>query len=73
MVNTMLIVGSSIEMPGIASGFSGSTMVSPISKFSKPKMAQISPASTVVDFHLSKAFKYKQVFNFIFNKAAVFF
>ena len=40
------IVGSSIAMVGMGSGFSASHTVSPISKFSKPTIAQMSPELT---------------------------
>ena len=50
MVNNILIVGSSIAMVFIASGFSISATVSPISNPSKPTRAQISPACTSSTF-----------------------
>ena len=46
MVNNILIVGSSIEIAAIGSGFSISANVSPISNPSIPTIAQISPAGT---------------------------
>ncbi|CUP46016.1 Uncharacterised protein [Segatella copri] len=46
MVKSMLMVGSSTAIGGSGSGFSKSQMVSPISNFSKPITAQISPEST---------------------------
>ena len=50
MVNNILIVGSSIAIDCNASGFSKSATVSPISKPSKPTIAQISPACTLSTF-----------------------
>ena len=47
IVNNILIVGSSTEILGIASGFSKSAKVSPISKSSKPIIAQRSPLRTL--------------------------
>ena len=44
MVNSMLMVGSSMAIFGNASGKSKSAMVSPISKPSMPTIAQMSPA-----------------------------
>ena len=48
----MFMVGSSIEILVKASGFSASATVSPISKSSKPVIAQISPQPTVSVFTL---------------------
>ena len=50
MANNILIVGSSIFITGKGSGFSMSATQSPISKFSKPVIAQISPARTSATF-----------------------
>ncbi len=50
IVNNILIVGSSIAIVFNPSGFSISATVSPISKPSKPTIAQISPASTSSTF-----------------------
>ena len=47
MVKSMLIVGSSMEIGGRASGFSLSAIVSPISKPSMPTTAQMSPHCTL--------------------------
>ena len=47
MVKSMLIVGSSMAIGGSGSGFSKSHIVSPISNFSKPMMAQMSPLLTL--------------------------
>ena len=57
MVNNILIVGSSTLILGNASGFSKSVKVSPISKFSIPLMAQISPETTESTFLLPKPSK----------------
>ncbi|MBA7578459.1 hypothetical protein ES708_20324 [subsurface metagenome] len=46
MVKSMLIVGSSTEIGFKASGSSKSAMVSPMSKFSSPITATISPDLT---------------------------
>ena len=46
MVKSIDIVGSSIAIGGSGSGFSKSQIVSPISNFSNPMTAQISPQST---------------------------
>ena len=46
MAKSMDMVGSSMAMVGSGSGFSKSQMVSPISKFSRPITAQMSPLST---------------------------
>ena len=46
MVKSMDIVGSSMLMAGSGSGCSASQMVSPISKCSRPMMAQMSPLDT---------------------------
>jgi len=48
MVKSILIVGSSISIGFIPSGFSKSATVSPISNPSMPSMAHISPAGTGV-------------------------
>ncbi len=53
----MLIVGSSIAIVGKASGFSKSAIVSPISKFSRPTAAHISPALIISTFFLPKPSK----------------
>ena len=50
MVNSILIVGSSMAMVGRASGASKSAIVSPISKPSKPITAHKSPAATASTF-----------------------
>lgn len=52
MVKRMLMVGSSMEMAAMATGFSASAMVSPISNPSRPTTAQISPAFTSSTFFL---------------------
>ena len=54
IVNSILIVGSSMVIEGRASGSSISDMVSPISNPSKPDIAQISPAFTVSTFILAR-------------------
>ena len=46
MVKSIDIVGSSMAIVGSGSGFSKSQIVSPISKFSSPTTAQMSPDST---------------------------
>ena len=54
IVNNILIVGSSIAIVGSASGSRASATVSPISKSSKPMIAQISPACTSCTSFLPK-------------------
>ena len=49
-VPSPLIVGSSIAMGGSGSGFSKSQIVSPISNFSRPMIAQMSPLLTLAVF-----------------------
>ena len=50
MVKSIDIVGSSMAMGGSGSGFSASQIVSPISNFSSPMTAQMSPDPTSVVF-----------------------
>ena len=50
MVKSILIVGSSTAIGGSGSGFSKSAIVSPISNFSRPITAQMSPESTASVF-----------------------
>ena len=57
MVNSMLMVGSSMAIFGNASGKSKSAMVSPISKPSMPTIAQMSPAPTLSTFTLPRPSK----------------
>ena len=57
MVNNILMVGSSMAMVGRGSGCSGSVTESPISKSSKPTIAQRSPAWTSDTFFRPKPSK----------------
>ncbi len=57
MENNMLMVGLSISIVGIASGVSGSAIVSPISKPSIPFTATISPATASFVFDLPRPSK----------------
>ena len=50
MVKSIDMVGSSIAIVGSGSGFSKSQIVSPISKFSRPTTAQMSPELTASVF-----------------------
>ena len=61
-----LIVGSSTAIRTIASGFSRSEIVSPISNSSIPLIAQISPARTESTFSLAKPVKTKSSLALIF-------
>ena len=67
MVKSMLMVGSSMLMGGRASGFSKSQMVSPISKFSSPMMAQMSPLDTSWIFCLPMPVKVCSSFILVFS------
>ncbi len=64
MVNSILMVGSSIAMVCNCSGVSISATVSPISKPSIPTIAQISPTSTESTFFRPRPSKTKSSFIF---------
>ena len=67
IVNSILIVGSSIVIDGRASGLSGSEIVSPISKPSSPVTAQISPAVTLSTFTLANPSYKKSSFTLVLS------